>query len=205
MPEIGPAFLPGTVMPVYEAPMIRSAMLFVGVLALTACGAQPAADSSTMGVVPRGGDKAGGFPTHPDLSVTPGVLCKDADETRYPEHIKYCSRDVGSGLKKDIINQYDEDFGYQIESMPRTDFKIDHFLPLCMGGANDRANLWPQHKSVYVLTDGIEMKLCQLMAFGEMKQTEAVENIKRIKFNLDQAPAYEAQLDARIHGRQSGH
>lgn len=198
MPEIGPAFLPGTVMPVYEAPMIRCAVVASFCLVmLSACGS-PAADTSALREYNGGGSGSAPFPTHPDLSVTPGAVCKMADELRYPEQIKYCSRDVGSDLKRTIIAQYDRDFGYRIQAMSRGDFKIDHFIPLCMGGANERANLWPQHRSVYVKTDGIEMKLCLLLSFGSIKQVDAIDKIKHVKFNLNEAAALESTLDEQI-------
>ena len=84
--------------------------------------------------------------------------------------------------------------------MERQDFKIDHYLPLCMGGSNKTDNLWPQHKSVYVYTDSIEMKLCMLMANGQMHQEEASTKIRTVKFHLEQARDLEAELD-RMLGR----
>lgn len=165
---------------------------------LSACGSAPSASSALLGEHSR---QSGAFPTHPDLSVTPGAICQNADTYRYPEHIKYCERDVSSSLKKDIISQYDADFGYSIGRMDRQDFKIDHFVPLCMGGANDRTNLWPQHKSVYVKTDGIEMKLCQLLATGDIKQVDAIAQIKDIKFHLEKAAELEASIDAELARR----
>ena len=129
----------------------------------------------------------GNFPIAPDASMTPGALCNRPTEYRYAEHIAYCERNVSSSTKAAIIHQYDVSFGYSIEQMTRTDFKIDHFIPLCMGGANEVTNLWPQHKSVYEKTDQIEEKLCELMLLGDMKQDEAVANIRHVKFHLEEA------------------
>jgi hypothetical protein len=138
---------------------------------------------------------------HPDERMTPGVLCSrnQADTSRYPEHIPYCSRSVSSGLKRDIIAAYDRDLGYGVGRMNRGDFKIDHFIPLCMGGANERGNLWPQHKSIYVQTDLIEQRLCELMAAGQLSQADAVAKIRRVKFHLDEAAALTQQLNAQLH------
>lgn len=179
--------------------MIRYAFASAIVLTLSACGA---GSPDASGLRDDHGGNAAAYPTHPDLTITPGATCQVADELRYPEHIKYCSRSVNSGLKKDIISQYDHDFGFTIEAMSRGDFKIDHFIPLCMGGANARTNLWPQHKSVYVKTDGIEMKLCQLLSFGTIKQANAIEQIRHVKFNLNEAQAFEASLDQQIATHQ---
>jgi hypothetical protein len=124
------------------------------------------------------------FPTGPDASLTPGEVCTQSNTFRYPEHIKYCNRNVSTGLKRDIIRDYDRKLGYSIENMNRQDFKIDHYIPLCMGGGNDRDNLWPQHKSVYILTDPIEPLACQRMAEGKLLQAKAIELIKEAKNDL---------------------
>ena len=134
------------------------------------------------------------FPKNPDLSQTPGKLCSSPTEHRYPEQIAYCERDVDSYLKNSIIAKYDTLFGFEIRSMKRMDFKIDHLIPLCAGGANAEENLWPQHKSVYAITDPIEPVLCEKMAQGKLSQAEAVKMILKVKLNLDQAPAIFKEL-----------
>ena len=77
--------------------------------------------------------------------------------------------------------------GYAIESMNRQDFKIDHYIPLCAGGSNDSSNLWPQHKSIYEITDPIEPLICKKMALGKLNQALAVELIMTVKNDLSQA------------------
>lgn len=129
------------------------------------------------------------FPIRPNEEITPGHLCERADTIRYPEGIKYCNRDVQSNLKKEIIQEYDARFSYQIEQMDRLEFKIDHFIPLCMGGSNDRENLWPQHKSIYDITDPLEPEMCAKMANGKLLQRDAVELIKKSKRDLSEVPS----------------
>jgi len=136
------------------------------------------------------------FPTQPDAQLTPGAVCTHPDSYRYPEHIAYCSRAVDSQTKKDIIAQYDRERGFQIESMNRGDFKIDHYIPLCAGGANDRDNLWPQHKSVYAITDPLEPAICNQMAAGKLTQARAIEIIKQGKAHLDQVPDLLKQVNS---------
>jgi hypothetical protein len=131
--------------------------------------------------------------------MTPGTVCTRPDTYRYPEKIPYCERDVSSGTKWEIIHDYDREFGFRIGSMNRADFKIDHYIPLCMGGSNEVRNLWPQHKSVYVLTDGIEQKACELMAKGQLKQIDAIKIIRRAKNDLSEAPAIEQDLEGQLH------
>lgn len=126
----------------------------------------------------------GNFPKGPNPQVTPGELCDHADALRYPERIRYCNRDVDSQLKNDIIQTYDRQFGYRISTMPRGQFKIDHYIPLCAGGGNDRQNLWPQHESVYSITDPLEPLICNKMASGRLKQIDAVTLVKKAKNDL---------------------
>jgi hypothetical protein len=128
-----------------------------------------------------GGNK---FPDGPEISKTPGVLCSDSTNYRYPERIKYCERNVGTGLKNQVIADYDKEFGYNIKKMNRGDFKIDHFIPLSIGGANDAKNLWPQHKSVYAYSDPLESEVSNLIVRGKIKQAEAIRVIKECKLNL---------------------
>lgn len=158
--------------------MVKSVMLFV-VMVLCATLSQ-AADS---------------FPKGPDASVTPGALCSNPSSYRYPEHIKYCERNVSSSTKADIFREYDQ-MGYRTRSMNRGDFKIDHYIPLCAGGSNDIKNLWPQHKSVYAITDDLEALVCEKMASGRLKQKDAVNYIVTAKNNLDQVPAIMKAVNA---------
>ena len=130
----------------------------------------------------------GKFPLHPDPTMTPGALCTSPDAKRYPEQIDYCNRDVDRDLKRDLFRRYDVTLGYETQEMSRGDFKIDHFIPLCAGGANTADNLWPQHKSVYEITDPVEPLICEKMSEGVLKQVDAVRLVRQAKMNLDQVP-----------------
>lgn len=127
-----------------------------------------------------------GFPRAPLKHLTPGKLCESNSIKRYPEQINYCARDVSFELKAEIIKSYDQE-GFSIEFMNRDDFKIDHFIPLCAGGSNDRTNLWPQHKSIYAYTDDLEKLICEKMAEGKLLQKDAIDYITFAKNNLKQA------------------
>lgn len=126
------------------------------------------------------------YPIHPHEEMTPGALCNNPDSYRYPEHISYCNRSVETQLKREIIVKYDQSFGYRIASSNRADFKIDHLIPLCMGGANHIDNLWPQHKAVYAITDPLEPTFCNKMKEDKLHQKEAVELIIYAKHHLDE-------------------
>lgn len=137
---------------------------------------------------------AGAFPEGPHLEITPGALCADSSTFRYEEHIPYCARNVSSSTKNRIIREYDEKLGFSIQKMPRSDFKIDHFIPLSIGGANSTENLWPQHKSIYAYSDPLEGDLSTLMVNGRIKQAQAVEVIRDCKLHLDRCEELGAYL-----------
>lgn len=128
------------------------------------------------------------FPDMPNPTKTPGALCTNSPIRRYPEGIVYCNRDVDSRTKREIIKEYDQEFGYRIEQMNRQDFKIDHFIPLSIGGGNSKDNLWPQHKSVYTITDPLEQALFDKISQGRIKQVEAIRVMKEGKLNLGRVP-----------------
>ncbi len=123
------------------------------------------------------------FPIGPDSRLTPGILCKNPDSYRYPEHIAYCERDVSPTLKNRIFDNYRE-LGYRLNPKTRRDYKIDHLIPLCAGGSNEVTNLWPQHKSIYEQTDKMEAIGCEKLAQGKIRQTELVDLILDAKNNL---------------------
>jgi hypothetical protein len=124
------------------------------------------------------------FPLGPDVRLTPGSLCEKPDYLRHPEKIPYCNRDVESSRKYQIIDTYNRELGYNITRGERQQYKIDHFIPLCIGGSNRNDNLWPQHQSVYNQTDPLEHLLCEKMSKGRIKQAKAVEYIRAAKKDL---------------------
>lgn len=138
------------------------------------------------------------FPLYPDPQLTPGSTCKKADELRHPEQIKYCVRDVPTWQKNNVIKLYDERLNYSIRKLDRSEFKVDHYIPLCLGGGNHKENLWPQHKSIYTLTDPIENKLCTLLQRGQISQAEAIEIITIAKNNLEKVADIDTELSKKI-------
>ncbi len=141
-----------------------------------------------LGLILNVASFAGSFPTSPHPGLTPGSVCAKTQKTRYKEQIRYCERDVKAETKIKIIQTYDLELGYSISKMNRGDFKIDHYIPLCAGGSNEVDNLWPQHRSVFELTDQLEGELCVHMALGLMLQEEAIKLITYFKDFPDRAP-----------------
>lgn len=135
------------------------------------------------------------YPTAPDARLTPGALCDMPTEYRYPEHMAYCERDVATFTKNEIFVAYRK-LGYTLPSQTRADYKIDHYIPLCMGGSNQTTNLWPQHVSIYSQTDNLEAAICAKMKEGKLLQVNAVKLIKAVKNNLRLLPQAYAQLNA---------
>jgi hypothetical protein len=132
-------------------------------------------------------DPGKGYPIGPNPGLTPGSLCERPTTKRYFEGIPYCARDVDSDVKREVMAAYDRELGFKVLKMDRGAFKIDHFIPLCMGGSNQPSNLWPQHESVYVITDLLEAVSCDKMAQGKLLQADAVAGIREAKLNLSKA------------------
>ncbi len=128
------------------------------------------------------------WPRIPNSRLTPGSMCKTPSEYRYPERIAYCARAVKSERKDQVVALYDRTLGTRIAQQGRRNFKIDHLIPLCMGGSNEMDNLWPQHPEIYTLTDPVEGTLCTLLQQGKIRQSEAVRLILLAKTRHDQIP-----------------
>lgn len=136
------------------------------------------------------------FPKNPDPEMTPGSYCDRPNSYRYAERIPYCERNVSSGRKRQIIEDYNKQLGFDIRSGDRSQFKIDHLIPLCAGGSNDDDNLWPQHQSVYNITDELEGLICVKMAEGRLLQRRAIELLLRAKHNLEETEDIQALVEA---------
>lgn len=127
------------------------------------------------------------FPLSPEYALTPGSLCDRPDSYRYPERIPYCEREVHPELK-DYIFQYYRNAGYRLILKPRSDYKIDHLIPLCAGGSNGINNLWPQHRSIFERTDVLESLGCQKLKEGRIRQRDLINLILSAKFDLRLVP-----------------
>lgn len=127
------------------------------------------------------------FPNSPDPKLTPGSLCTKPDEYRYPERIPYCDRDVDSSEKDVVFTIYRKELGYVLSPRQRRNYKIDHYFPLCAGGSNELNNLWPQHRSIYEVTDPIESIGCAKLKLGRISQKDLLKMIVDAKRDLSQA------------------
>lgn len=133
------------------------------------------------------------YPQSPLPQLTPGELCSTPTEYRYQENIPYCERDVVYELKEQVFNEYRR-AGFVIPVNERSSYKIDHFIPLCAGGANTFENLWPQHKTIYEITDSLEVLACDKLKQGKISQRNVVMLIKKAKMNLREVRSVRDQL-----------
>lgn len=59
-------------------------------------------------------------------------------------------------------------------------WEIDHLIPLCLGGADEAANLWPQPIEGawgYPVKDKLEAHLCRAVCAGEISLPEAQKDV----------------------------
>ena len=58
------------------------------------------------------------------------------------------------------------------------DYELDHLVPLCLGGSNAAANLWPQPSPDYHVKDELEFALCSYVCQGKvpLAQAEIADN-----------------------------
>ena len=121
------------------------------------------------------------FPAIPDDEQTWGTLCTTSDrdfkEYRYREQIPYCKRRVSSSRKRKIYENYG------VPSDCRSQYTIDHYIPLSIGGTNKDNNLWPEHKLVKALRAQLELETFEDLRDGIISQDEAVTLIIQEKQN----------------------
>jgi hypothetical protein len=66
---------------------------------------------------------------------------------------------------------------------PHPDWEVDHLIPLCLGGADDDRNLWPQPRRSLEpefnaeRKDDLEARLCQMVCAGELDAKAAQAEI----------------------------
>lgn len=81
---------------------------------------------------------------------------------------------------------------YGLPTGTHPDYEIDHLIPLCLGGADDPDNLWPQPKATIEPTwnaerkDYLEQRLCQMVCDREIDLGAAQEDIARDWINAYQ-------------------
>lgn len=118
----------------------------------------------------------------PQTPNVPGSLCTQSDpdfETlRYDTKVPYCKRNVTEARKAKIYESY----GIPVEE--RSQYTIDHIIPLAIGGSNHDDNLWPEHhKTIKLCRANLEVILFKDLRDNKITQSEAIEIVLRVKFH----------------------
>ena len=58
------------------------------------------------------------------------------------------------------------------------DYELDHIIPLCLCGSNDRSNLQLQPWSEARRKDAVEQALCEAVGRGDMSHEEAIWRLR---------------------------
>ncbi len=110
--------------------------------------------------------------TYPDPNLTPGDMYENISLREICTH-GYSSRirNVNPEHKQFIKRMY------EIDPSEFSEYSIDHFIPLCLGGTNSLMNLWPQRITNVVYGTKEKAKsddyLFQQVCDGQMSLKEA--------------------------------
>jgi hypothetical protein len=104
----------------------------------------------------------------PSPNWTPGAVFPTAtieivSTPGYSERV----RNVSAASKKRVCARY------HAEACPGPNWEIDHLIPLCAGGSNDEANLWPQNIVEAAVKDKLENYVCRQLRNRKMTMVEA--------------------------------
>ena len=112
------------------------------------------------------------------IPLTLGELCtpdnKDFIGYRYKENIPICERNVSVATKNKVC----ERDGVK----DRTNYIVDHFNSLSMGGSNDINNLWCEPKSLN--TASKEAELYNQLKNGTKTQKEVLDELYKLKISI---------------------
>ncbi len=62
---------------------------------------------------------------------------------------------------------------YNMPAITMDDHELDHLVPLCLGGNNSAANLWPQAAPDDHVKDELETTLCDAVCLGKVPQAQS--------------------------------
>lgn len=110
--------------------------------------------------------------TYPDFCT---IKSTEYKEVRYQSRVAICGREVTTSRKNKVYDLY------KIPKENRSEYTIDHLVPLFLGGSNTVENLWPQHKSISTVV--IEKQVYDDLKAERITYQEALNIILRAKFN----------------------
>lgn len=115
----------------------------------------------------------------PDKKLTPGAV-RTTDQQEICSKTFHTSlyRNTSDSLKKQVCQEYNsQDCPHQGQ------LEIDHLIPLELGGADEKENLWVEYASYpngpgFHVKDKLEDRLTSLVCKGQLSLTEAQSCIK---------------------------
>ena len=131
----------------------------------------------------------------PDKNLTGGSV-RTGDRDAACGHAKENRHPLPPRVRDEILTRY--------RLLPGThpDYEIDHLIPLCLGGADDPSNLWPQPRRSKEETwnaeakDRLEHLMCEMVCNGKIDIATAQE-----AFATDWIAAYQKYFRGRKGGR----
>jgi hypothetical protein len=93
----------------------------------------------------------------PDPACTPGAVDPSAFVCGQPTRER---RHVDEAMRRRVFAEYD------VPWAERSAYEVDHLVPLCLGGSNELANLWPERS--HAEKDRVEARLCRRVCAGEV-------------------------------------
>jgi hypothetical protein len=109
------------------------------------------------------------WPTHPNRMLTPGkaattnvheVCAREGDLSYSRRH-----RTTPHALKSWVFHEYGIE---PPQGRARGEWEVDHLIPLCLGDADEAANLWPQNEATYRQKDWLEAHACREVCAGRL-------------------------------------
>lgn len=111
------------------------------------------------------------YPYLPDPAKTPGVAASTDKELVCQKEYPSRSRNVSNSTKKKVYESYGVD-----KKLCTKGCKIDHLIPIAIGGSNEVGNLWPHEYgaewNVFAKTR-LEIRLRKEVCNGQIPITEA--------------------------------
>ncbi len=126
-----------------------------------------------LSIIAAAADSTGA--TRPNPALTPGkAATTDVRQVCAIEgNLSYSRRHrtATHALKSWVFREY----GIEPPHGPaaRGEWEIDHLVPLCLGGADEAANLWPQNQATYRKKDRLEARACREVCAGRLSLSEA--------------------------------
>jgi hypothetical protein len=103
------------------------------------------------------------WPNYPNVALTPGkVATTDVREVCARDgSLSYSRRHrvTADDLKSWVFREYG--IAPPRGHLARAEWEIDHLVPLCLGGADEAANLWPQNRTTFRRKDQREAYACR--------------------------------------------